>query len=1014
MKQRISGLDLKILAKELRSALESYRLTNIYNVADSSKQFLLKFGKPDSKLNVVVDSGSKIHITTFTRHTPEAPSGFVSKLRKHLKGKRLTALRQIPNDRIVVMQFADGLYYLVLEFFSAGNVMLLDEERRIISLQRIVSEHENQVGETYTMFDESLFEGEPDNNVTLHDFSAQLISSWFQEIQEQQNTESKITSVGKSKKKKKLSIHKLLLRKEPQLSSDLLSNNLKKAGYNPSTEYQDFVGKEEAISKLLTQTQEEYVHLIEQEERRGYIVTEKNVNFDSKKHEQDLEFIYENFHPFVPFVKNEDVDNIKVIEIKGNYDKTVDTFFSTIESNKLALRIQNQEIQAQKRIDDARMSNEKKIQALVDSQSSNEHKAELIVSNADLVEQARAAVQNLIDQQTDWNTIEKLIQSEQRKGNEIAQTIELPLLLKTNKINIKLPVEDTDADAEVTISEETLDNSSDSSDSSDSSESDSSDTDSESEDKNFSKMKNKTSRRRKNTPATVTVTIDLALSAYANASTYFTIKKSGAEKQKKAEKNLEKAMKNIEVKIDQQLKKKMKETHKVLKKIRTPFFFEKYNWFISSEGFLVLHGKSPLETDQIYSRYIEDSDIFMSNSFDTHVWIKNPDKTEVPPNTLMQAGVLCMSSSTAWSKKVSSSAWWCYAKNVSKFDDHGCILPTGVYRIKKETEKNLLSPSQLVMGIAFLWNIKGDSNEVDNADNDEETTLPKDEPESVEDEKKVEGEPDIINNENDVNETDNVSSLNDNDFSADDPDMQAVEPSLTDDVKTFADVENDDIASVVTTKTSKTSKNIRGKKGKLKKIQRKYGDQDEEERFLRLEALGTLKGMQQQEEKERINTLKQEEREYKKKQREKQLEKQTLKFTLNEKIPENYENFKRELKASLSREDDVVDIVPVFAPWSALQKYKYKVKIQPGNAKKTKSMTEVLHYFLGRKIDNSLEDKEMDWPIEHKLIKGVNESDLIPLLCVDKLNVSLPGNGKSKSKSVQGKQKSGKHSKKKK
>lgn len=1010
MKQRISGLDLKILAKELRSALESYRLTNIYNVADSSKQFLLKFGKPDSKLNVVVDSGSKIHITTFTRHTPEAPSGFVSKLRKHLKGKRLTALRQIPNDRIIVMQFADGLYYLVLEFFSAGNVMLLDEERRILSLQRVVSEHENQVGETYSMFEESLFEGELDDNITLHDFSAELISSWFQEIQEQQNPGPKITSVEKSKKKnKKLSIHKLLLRKEPQLSSDLLSNNLKKAGFKPSSEYLDFIGKEEVISKLLTQTQEEYVHLIEQEERCGYIVTEENANYDPKKHEQDLEYIYENFHPFVPFVKNEDSDNIHVIEIKGNYNKTVDTFFSTIESNKLALRIQNQEIQAQKRIDDARISNEKKIQALVDSQSSNEHKAELIVSNADLVEQARAAVQNLIDQQTDWNTIEKLIQSEQKKGNEIAQTIELPLLLKRNKINVKLPVEHVDADTEVTTFRETLDNSSDASDSSDSSESDSSDTDSESEDRKTSKMRNNAFRKRKGAPKTITVTIDLALSAYANASNYFTVKKSGAEKQKKAEKNLEKAMKNIEVKIDQQLKKKMKETHKVLKKIRTPFFFEKYNWFISSEGFLVLHGKSPLETDQIYSRYIEDTDIFMSNSFDTHVWIKNPDKTEVPPNTLMQAGVLCMSSSSAWSKKVSSSAWWCYAKNVSKFDDHGCILPTGVYRIKKENEKNILSPSQLVMGIAFLWNIKGDGNGVDMDNSDKGSTVPRDEPESIEYEKSIEGQPAVIDSE-----TENVSSLKCADFSTDDPEMKTVDLSLTDDLKYMSDVENDDTVSVATTKVSKASKNVRGKKGKLKKIQRKYGDQDEEERLLRLEALGTLKGMQQQEEKERIDTLKQEERAYKKKQREKQLEKQTLKFTSNEKVHENYENFKRELKASLSREDEIIDIVPVFAPWSALQKYKYKVKIQPGNAKKTKSMTEVLHYFLGRKIDNSLEDKEMDWPIEHKLIKGVNESDLIPLLCVEKLNVSLPSNGKSKSKGAQGKQKPGKHMKKKK
>lgn len=81
-------------------------------------------------------------------------------------------------------------------------------------------------------------------------------------------------------------------------------------------------------------------------------------------------------------------------------------------------------------------------------------------------------------------------------------------------------------------------------------------------------------------------------------------------------------MKNIEDKIGKQLKKKLKESHDVLKKIRKPYFFEKYFWFYSTEGFLVMLGKSNVETDQIYSRYIEDDDIFMSNSFDTKVWIK--------------------------------------------------------------------------------------------------------------------------------------------------------------------------------------------------------------------------------------------------------------------------------------------------------------------------------------------------------------------------------------------------------
>ena len=57
---------------------------------------------------------------------------------------------------------------------------------------------------------------------------------------------------------------------------------------------------------------------------------------------------------------------------------------------------------------------------------------------------------------------------------------------------------------------------------------------------------------------------------------------------------------------------------------------------------------------------------------------------------------------------------------------------------------------------------------------------------------------------------------------------------------------NDDVQSVsdelsvTASVVDSMNRKVRGKKGKLKKIQRKYADQDEHERLLRLEALGCL------------------------------------------------------------------------------------------------------------------------------------------------------------------------------
>lgn len=1008
MKQRISALDLLLLARELKQDLEGYRLSNIYNIADSSKQFLLKFNKPDSKLNVVVDCGLRMYLTEFSRPIPPTPSGFVVKLRKHLKAKRLTALKQVDQDRILVLQFADGHFYLVLEFFSAGNVILLDENRRIMSLQRVVVEHENKVGQIYEMFDESLFTADNEStNESIEnkkaEYTSGLVSEWIKAAQTKY--ESDITVIkqlniqkkedSKNKKVKVPSIHKLLLSKVPHLSSDLLSKNLKVFNIDPSESCLTLLEKTNTLAELLNSTQFEYNELLTTSDRKGYILAKRNENFNSEKDSANLEFIYDTFHPFKPYINGEDNDSSKIIEVEGPYNKTLDTFFSTIESSKYALRIQSQESQAQKKIDDARAENDRKIQALLNVQELNERKGHLIIENAPLIEEVKLAVQGLIDQQMDWNTIEKLIKSEQKRGNKIAQLLNLPLNLKQNKISVKLDVSsDKEGDTSSDGDNESEDSTSESSSDSDSEE--------------IGNSKERSTRNMKKKPNDkINVTIDLGLSAYANASEYFNIKKTSAEKQKKVEKNVGKAMKNIEVKIDQQLKKKLKDSHSVLKKIRTPYFFEKYNWFISSEGFLIMMGKSPAETDQIYSKYIEDDDIYMSNNFNTHVWIKNPERTEVPPNTLMQAGILCMSSSEAWSKKIASSPWWCFAKNVSKFDgSDNSILPEGAFQLKNEKDQNLLPPAQLVMGFGFLWKVRSGENDEDDEESDEN--------EEEEEQQQDEDSDDEIDGslENDGSSDDNTKS---NDSGYDNLEREAERESTvssgidSDSENAKANNRNSSTQSipegqdVPISLVDSMNSNVRGKRGKLKKIQKKYADQDETERLLRLEALGTLKGIEKQQQKKKEEIMKRELREDKKNKREKQRRLQALKFTNKEKAKVDYDKHKAELKASLDKGDVVVDIVPVFAPWPALLKYKYKVKIQPGSAKKTKTLTEILHYFKNRPVDNSSTDKEMDWPQEHEMIKSLKEQDLVLLLCVDKLKITIAGqkstkNGGSSSK----------------
>ncbi|CEP63566.1 Rqc2p LALA0_S08e05512g [Lachancea lanzarotensis] len=1055
MKQRISSLDIELLYRELKPKLEGYRLSNIYNVSDSSRQFLLKFNKPDSKLNVIVDCGLRIHLTEYNRPVPPAPSSFVVKMRKHLKSKRLTTVKRVANDRILVLSFADGQFFLVLEFFSAGNVILLDSQRTIIALQRVVHEHENKVGQTYDLFDETFL-----NNTTIEtpaskSYTSEEVAKWLQ------NAKDLAQSTVKSRKSEKVSkvpsIHKLLFLREPHLSSDLISRNLKSRDVNPNASCLEFEDRVSLIVDLLNATEIEVSSILDSGCSTGFIVSKKNPLYNSEKEDPNTEFVYEQFHPFTPFLDGSVNREVKIVEIGGSYNHTVDEFFSTIESSKYALRIQNQEYQAKQRLQDAKNDNDKRIQALVDVQAKNELRGHTIIANADLVEEAQNAVKTLVEQQMDWKTIEMLISNEQKKGNGIAKIIKLPLDLENNKIGLNLTIE-SQTGAET--SDDNSNTSSSDSESSGDSESDSSLSNFEAdEDENDSGTSSnlasvkKSSSRGSKPKSTIDVSVDLSLSAYANASNYFDIKKSTLEKQKKVEQNANKALKNIEQRIERDLKKKLKETHDVLNRTRSPYFFEKYNWFISSEGFLVLMGKSGPESDQIFSRYIQDNDVLVSNSFDITVWIKNPDETEIPPNTLMQAGIMCMSASPAWSKKIQSSAWWCFAKNLSKFDSYGGeVLPPGIFQLKNEKQKSFLPPSPLVMGFAFLWKTNltesegGELGDLHDALQDEDDNG-QNVSDGEEDEDAVE-----VETTNTDDATDRVKAgLGQLNLGSPIGEKLRVEPgawtadqdselgkkssesmvlgkqaageerrvgahsSATDDDGTQTSARtaftgadssvSNKPDSQLTAAISEVSeplinvpaRKVRGKKGKIKKMMRKYADQDEEEKKMRLEVLGTLKGAEKQRSKEEEERLKQQEREYKKARRERQKEQQSLKFDPKEKVNVNYHKILNEL-SPVPANDSVKEVIPVFAPWTALNKYKYKVKIQPGNAKKTKTLHEILHHFLSRKVDEESVDKEVDWPIEHEHIKALKDLELVPLIYTDKLKATIPGQNDAKGK----------------
>lgn len=183
------------------------------------------------------------------------------------------------------------------------------------------------------------------------------------------------------------------------------------------------------------------------------------------------------------------------------------------------------------------------------------------------------------------------------------------------------------------------------------------------------------------------------------------------------EKELFDDMKKIEAKIDRasvELEKSLNELKSLERKIYSRLeeakiiikepprkWYHSFRWFISSDGFLVIAGRDAQSNERIVKRYMENNDIFLHSEIHggAVVLIKNPEKKEIPENTLKEAAIFAACYSKAWQKGLSSiDVFWTTPNNVSVTPPSGQYLPLGSFIIKKKNYlKNI--PLHLAIGV---------------------------------------------------------------------------------------------------------------------------------------------------------------------------------------------------------------------------------------------------------------------------------------------------------------------------
>ncbi|MGA2676947.1 MAG: ribosome rescue protein RqcH [Methanobacterium sp.] len=128
----MSNVDVYAICSELKKSLMDARFQKAYQPTKDT--VLIRFHVPgEGRADVVFQAGLRVHLTHFPPLNPKMPPNFPMLLRKYLKGAIVSDVHQHHFDRIIEIEFQkEHKYKLIIELFSKGNIILLDEEGQII------------------------------------------------------------------------------------------------------------------------------------------------------------------------------------------------------------------------------------------------------------------------------------------------------------------------------------------------------------------------------------------------------------------------------------------------------------------------------------------------------------------------------------------------------------------------------------------------------------------------------------------------------------------------------------------------------------------------------------------------------------------------------------------------------------------------------------------------------------------------------------------------------------------
>jgi predicted ribosome quality control (RQC) complex YloA/Tae2 family protein len=194
-------------------------------------------------------------------------------------------------------------------------------------------------------------------------------------------------------------------------------------------------------------------------------------------------------------------------------------------------------------------------------------------------------------------------------------------------------------------------------------------------------------------PADASVTVDLKdfkavldirKTIPQNANVYYDAAKKFEKKKDGAIKALADTQAIIEKKEKEKKEDKTKSAEFTVR--RKKHWYDRFKWFVSSDGFLVVGGRDSDSNEEIFKKYMEKRDIVFHTQYPgAPLTVIKTEGKEVPETTLFEAATFAVSHSTLW--KGGNASGDCYmikGGQVSKTPETGEYVPKGSFIIRGE------------------------------------------------------------------------------------------------------------------------------------------------------------------------------------------------------------------------------------------------------------------------------------------------------------------------------------------